>query len=129
MARTGVSADELAKAAERLSTNELRRLIDSLLSIQARRNVPSLSARESALVQTINRGLPADKYARYRELIRKRREETLTEAEYKELLDLTEQSEHMQVERLAALIELAQIRNMTLDDLMDDLGIKPPPVE
>ena len=84
---------------------------------------------ETALLMKVNSGLPAKVHRRYRELMGKVREERLTQAEYEELQGLTDQSELKQAERLEALVELARLRKTTLTELMDTLGIKPPPIE
>jgi hypothetical protein len=43
-----------------------------------------------------------------------------------ELIRLTEQIEHDDAQRLAALVELARLRGTTVPLLMDTLGIQPP---
>jgi len=43
------------------------------------------------------------------------------------LIQLTDQSEEIGVKRLKCLIDLAALRNITLDELMRQLGIKPVP--
>ncbi len=59
----------------------------------------------------------------------KRRSETLSHAEHEELLSLTDDVEKWQAERVGYLVRLAELRGLSLTDLMDDLGIEPPPVE
>jgi hypothetical protein len=63
---------------------------------------------------------------RYDDLIAKRQAETLTPDEHAELLRLSDQTERVHAERIAALAALAQIRQTTLPDLMRDVGIAPP---
>ena len=84
---------------------------------------------EWALRQKASEGLSTEVQQRYRELTGKCRNESLTEAEHEELLRLTDISERKQAERLEALVELARLRNTSLRELMNALGIKPPPVE
>lgn len=84
---------------------------------------------ETALLMKINSGLSVEVRRRYRELIGKCREERLTQVEYEELQRLTDQSELKQAERLEALVGLARLRNMSLQEVMDALGIKSPAVE
>jgi len=124
-----VSADQLLEAASQLNPKELEQFVSQVIALQARRRVPSPSKTETELLMKINNGLPADVRARYRVLIKKRQEESLSEEEYEELIRLSDQTEWLQVERLEALIELAQLRGTTLDALMDSLGIKAPPVQ
>jgi len=86
----------------------------------------ALPASEAALLQQINLGLPATTWQRYHELARKLADETLQSDEQPALIALTEQIEQANVRRIAALIKLAQIRATTLDNLIEQLGIRPP---
>ena len=90
-----------------------------------------LSPEEKELLQQIKaQRLPPDLRRRFRELIRKRQDETLTSREHRELVCLTDQVEQMNVVRLECLRELARLRNTTLKALMDELALKAPrPVE
>jgi len=122
--------DKLIEAVKQLSPGDLEQLASQVLAIQAQRRARSLSKEETSLLLKINNsGLPEEARERYRELIKKRQEETLTDEEYNELLRLSDESEQRQAERLEALMELARLRNTSLRELMDALGIKPAPVE
>ena len=59
------------------------------------------------------------------ELIDKRHASRISPSELEELIQLTDRAEEIGVERLQCLIELAALRNLTLDELMQQLGIKP----
>jgi hypothetical protein len=85
-----------------------------------------LSPKESELLVKISQILPAHLQRRYDELIPKRRESALSEAEYDELLRLTEQVEAFDVKRVESLAELARLRKTSLRALMKELGIKTP---
>lgn len=124
-----ISPDQLLAAIDQLDTSELRPFVSRVVARAARRIAPSLPAEESELLQKINRGLPADLDQRYRELVAKRRSDTLSPSEHKELLSLTDDVEKWQAERVGHLVKLAELRGVSLPDLMDDLGIEPPPVE
>ena len=87
---------------------------------------PPMSQTEADLLLQINEGLPVRMRQRYAELIAKRQAETLTDAEYAELLELTQQVEAYQARRVAHLAELAQLRKVPLATLADSLGIKEP---
>jgi hypothetical protein len=77
-------------------------------------------------VQQINLGLPPTTWQRYHELARKLEDETLRPDEQQALIAITDQIEQANVRRIAALLKLAQIHNTTLDQLIDQLGIRPP---
>ncbi len=88
--------------------------------------VPRLAAGEAALLEKINRGLPAETWRHYGGLKEKRRAETLTPEEQIELIALSDRIEAMNVQRMESVIELARLRRTSVDALMGDLGIKSP---
>lgn len=88
-------------------------------------NLPRLTTDETALLQVINAGLPESFWSRYRELIDRRRSETLTESEHAELIALSDQAEEKTLQRTEALVALAQLRRVGLDELRRSLGIQP----
>jgi hypothetical protein len=95
--------------------------------LRAQRQEPHLSQAETALLLQINEGISAETQQRFDELVAKRQAGTITPEELAELIQLTDQSEQRDAQRVAALEALAHLRRMTLADLMDSLGISPPP--
>jgi hypothetical protein len=87
---------------------------------------PRLSAEESRLLIAINEGLPELVWRRFHELNASRRAETLTADEQVELIQLNDRIEHLNVQRLEKLIELAKLRNVDVKVLMDQLGLQDP---
>jgi hypothetical protein len=85
-----------------------------------------LSPAEADLLQKINQGLPPEVWERYHQLVAKRRAETLTPSEHTELIRLSDQIELANARRLEHLVELARLRQISLDTLMDQLVIKAP---
>jgi hypothetical protein len=79
--------------------------------------------RESELLKEINLGLSVDTWSAYHSLIAKRQAETLTEAEGRQLIEISDELEVANVRRMKALIELANLRGQSLDSLMQELGI------
>lgn len=121
-----LSTDKLLEAARQMTLPELEHTINKLVLLKAQRTIPNRSAAELALLTTINESvLPLGVHQRYRELIKKRQEENLTDEEYAELLQLGDQAEQNQVERLEALAELAHLRGTSVRELMNALGIVP----
>lgn len=80
----------------------------------------------SHIKQQIDWGLPEDTQSRYNELRAKLQAETITPDEHQELLSLVDTVEQADADRLQSLIELAQLRQLSLTDLMSQLGIRPP---
>jgi len=70
-------------------------------------------------------GLASEIWNRYDQLVRQRRTEQLTDYEYEELIALNDIIEHANVERIKLLIQLAKLRQTSLEQVMNDLGIRP----
>ncbi|MCG8350203.1 MAG: hypothetical protein MI924_20755 [Chloroflexales bacterium] len=87
-------------------------------------NERSISPSETELLLQINQSLSGITWARYHELVAKRKVETLMEDEQQELIDLTDQIETANAQRISYLVELAQLRRTPLDALMHELGLK-----
>ena len=86
---------------------------------------PRLSKKETALFLRINRHLTPEQQERYDELRAKREDETLTPAEHAELLQFVAEIETLWIDRLQALLALAQLRRLSPRQLMQQLGIDP----
>ena len=84
-----------------------------------------LSKKETALFLRINRYLTPEQQGRYDELHAKREDETLTLAEHAALLQLVEEVETIWVDRVQALLELARLRRLSPQQLMQQLAIDP----
>lgn len=121
-----VSVDTLVKAVEQLSAIELHHFTLQVLALNAKRMAPSVTQEEAALLLQINSRLPADIQQRYDELMATRDAATLSQAEYADLLQLTQQAEAFDVARVEALSKLAARRGVTLSTLMDQLEMTSP---
>ncbi len=82
-----------------------------------------LSKKETELFLKINHTLTEDQQQQYDRLTEKRLAGTLTKREHRELEDLILGIERMGVERLRAVIELARLRNLAPDQLIEQLEI------
>ena len=120
-----ISTLDLFQAIEQLSQSELDQFIEKVLQFKAQKVASSLKKDESELLIKINQSLPQDLEELYLTLIEKRDQETLTNAEYHKLLALTETVEKHEVQRLEYLIQLANIRQISLADLITQMGLKP----
>jgi len=118
-----LSSEDLLKAVEQLSHEDLKTFISQAIALQAQRNASRLSQQESELLLKINQIIPSDIENHYNDLIAKRDSVTLTDNEHQELLCLTEQIELQAAERVECLVELANLRGISLNTLMDNLGI------
>jgi hypothetical protein len=119
-----IDFDEVLNGVAQLKINELEQFADRVIALRARRRAPSLSGDEAQLLQKINAGLPTEVWRRYEELNAKLHEETITPEEHTELLELIDKIELADAERMKHLIELAQLRNVSVEMLMDQLGLR-----
>jgi hypothetical protein len=122
-----LSPEQLLNAARQLPRREFDRFVGQVLRLRAERIAPSLSSTESELLMKINQGLPPAMQERLNVLIKKRRAETITPKELRELKKLTDQVEKLDAERLKWLTELAALRDVPLRKLIKQLGLKPVP--
>lgn len=111
-----------APAAQR---KEILQTIKQKLLRTTKAKAPRLSKKETELFLIINQGLPADQQKRIEELTEKMEFESITDAEHAELLRLTDAMEIAQVKRLKAVAELAKVRNVSLSEMMHQLGLEP----
>ncbi len=123
---SAITSKQLFEALEQLPQEELSRFVSKVLTLRSRRAGASLSMKESKLFARINRALPQADGQRYRQLIRKRDNRTLTETEHAELCQLSDRIEILEADRLGALMELARLRQVTLEQLRRKLGIQRP---
>lgn len=98
-------------------------LADAVRSVRLR---PANEAAEAELLRQINTGWAAERWQRYHALVAKRRAEILTPEEHRELIALTDEREIAHAQRMEHLVELAKLRQTTLDAVMEQLGLQAP---
>ena len=97
-----------------------------VLQVQAHRQIPRLTEVESELLLTINQG-PSNEFREgLNRLVFKRQSLEIKDSELTQLIEMTEQIEFWNVERIQALIKLGKIRGRSLPEMTEDLGINPP---
>jgi hypothetical protein len=119
-----IDLDEVLQGLARLGTTELEQFVEKVIALQAQRRAPSLPKDETELLQQINRGLPADIRQRYDALNAKLHDETITPQEHAELLALIDRVELADAERMQRLIALARLRGVSVDTLIEQLGVR-----
>jgi hypothetical protein len=92
----------------------------------AKRAASSVSQDEAQCLLRISQRLAAGVQQQYEELIAKRDAETLTAEEHAKLLQLSQQAEALDVHRLEAITKLAQLRGVTLAEVLQQLKIDQP---
>ena len=121
-----IETEQLLNAALQLPRQELERFLTQLAARRIQQDgTESFPPDETELLLKINQGLPPSDVARMKELIAKREASIISRDELQELILLTDKAERLNVERMRFLTQLAALRNVTLDELMKQLGIYP----
>ncbi len=107
-----------------LPLKDLELFLKELNSIVAKKRITDLQKREKLLLRKINESILNEKLLeRYIDLQAKMELETLTDLEHQELLYLVEKDEKIRNKRFQNLIELSQLRSISLPELMQKLGL------
>jgi hypothetical protein len=100
--------------------------LKQLLAAFAQENAPNrtdVALQDKVLMSKINQtALPIVLVERCNALLLKQEFSSITELEHRELMALITQEEELRVQRAKYLIELAQLRNISLQQLMLKLG-------
>jgi hypothetical protein len=122
-----LSVSEILNNVESLETNKFEQLYKELFSLRVQRNgMASLNAAESQLLSKINSEFDPKKWERLTYLDWKLEYSALTPKEEAESIKLAEAYENYSVERLKCLSQLAMLRQVSIDKLMQQLGINTP---
>lgn len=119
-----ITINDVLEAAVVLPLTELETLSRRLLQLQARRKDPHLPQREAEILEAIANISTSEHHPRLLLLTQEMDRRPLTEAEQCELKELIAYSESLTVKRLALLVELSQLRQVSLDTVMKQLQIK-----
>jgi Rad3-related DNA helicase len=120
---TNSSLATLYSEADRLDNRSLDVFISHIMSLRVRRETSDIQKQEALLLKKINHSLSIDKIERFRELNEKRLENELSEPEKAELIFLLDKVEQLNVSRIKHLTSLARLKNISVRQLMKELGI------
>ena len=123
-----IELDQLLTGVAQLDTPDLEQLLIQIQQVLAHRQNHSLPALEIELLQKINQALPEEIQQKYNDLSAKMRSQTITPDEHQDLLKLINVVEQADGDRLQNLIQLSQLRNISLSELMKHLQIHAQPV-
>lgn len=119
-----IDTQGVLSGASQMPLNELEHIVRELNALITRRKEADPKYQEKKLLHKINQTvLPDTQAERYALLIQKLEPDTMTETEHTEFMDLVAKEEALRNERVKYLIELAQLRNIPLLKLMDNLGL------
>lgn len=106
---------------------DLESFIKELNALAIRKRYADKGKREKSLLLKINHAiLPEETMERYTFLQEKMEIENLSDFEYQELLNLVNQEEKVRNKRFQYLLELSQLRTISLTELINSLGLNTP---
>ncbi len=115
--------EHVMQGMDKLDHIELENVLSRISIMLARKKAPCLPQQEAKLLGVINQGVDANVMQRHIELTNLMHNDKLTEQEHQELIQLIDQIEQADAERMQALVELANIRAVSVDALMQQLNI------
>lgn len=121
-----IDFNEVLNGIAQLPPQEFEQFTEKILALRAKCHVPSLSKNETRLLKKINQGIKPEIRNRYNVLNTKLQDASLTPEEQQELITLTDQIELADAERMRNLVKLAQLRQVSVDTLMETLGLRHP---
>jgi hypothetical protein len=121
-----IDSQSLLRDAERMPVNELERFLKDINALLRRKKTQDKDLRERQLLHKINNTvLDTAQTERYHALVEKLELSTMTDAEHTELELLGNKEEKLRNQRVKYMIELSQLRTVSLSQVMESLGLKP----
>lgn len=116
----------LLHSLQQLSMDELNQVGQQVNLLKARHKFPYLSQIEAQLLRQIEAiSIPLPTQQRCKMLSDKSRSGNITSDEQEELMNLVDEIEQANAQRLNLLAQLAQLRQLSLSKLIQLLGIQP----
>jgi hypothetical protein len=125
MALDMATVNELLRNVIQLPAADFEEFFSKIQLIRSSKSKGDFSDEELKLLDKINSGLPRRQRLRWNYLIARRDSGTIIPAEYEELLQLTETVENFEVKRLQWMSRLAELRGMSLPEVVEFYQIHP----
>lgn len=122
--RQELSMNDLLGVVEQFSSNELEEFIQKIQLLKSKK-ATKIASKEAELIKIIQRNFTEIEQNRFDELVQKRQQYTITDEELVELIEMTDYSEQLSVERVKALAKLSELTNKSVDELMIELNVQP----
>lgn len=123
------SSQHIISLAQTMPVDELEKLVGDVLAIRAERIAPHITGEESKLLRTIQKTLPKKDLRRMKELQILRDSENLSQDGFSELAELIEKLEILHAERMNAVSSLAELRGITFQNALQQIGLRLPEYE
>lgn len=122
-----IKIEEILQGIAHLNVTDLEEFSKEVTSILQKKKAPILKEKEEVLIEKIVNGGPSEKFRkRQRILLKKSVEGTITKKEHEEALAMIPIASKWDLERIKLMLELAKLRNITLEEVRTSLKITPP---
>lgn len=119
-----IDTRSLLKSMAQLPVKELESFLQEVNGLIIRKKMQDKEGQERLLFDKINKTvLDKKKIDRYHRLVEKLEAETISETEHAEFMSLANAEEKLRNQRVKYLIQLAQLRAVSLPQLMVALGL------
>jgi hypothetical protein len=121
-----MDSQSLLRNIDRMPITEIEHFLKDINALLRRKKTQDKTLRERQLLHKINLTVLDDaKVNRYHVLVEKLELSTMTDAEHIEFDILANQEEKLRNQRVKYMIELAQLRAVSLSQVMESLGLIP----
>ena len=121
-----INSQSLLRDADKLPVTELEQFLNEIQALLRRKRTQDKSLRERQLLHKINSTVLTDiQTESYQVLVEKLELGMMTDEEHKTFENLANQEEKLRNQRVKYMIELAQLRAVTLPQIMESLGLTP----
>jgi hypothetical protein len=124
MTSQNLSSKQILEAIKGMPNKEFEKFFEKVLVIRA--NAKDSHFNEAEILKKIYRKFSEEKLAKIRILKEKKQSEDVSESEYATLADLAESLEEFHAQRMKSLVKLSKMRGLSLEETMNQLGIKLP---
>lgn len=124
-----VTTESILNAVVKMPEKEFDKFVEKAKKLRKGSGKTKWKKDEVAIIGKLNKMVFSDeKQNRFIELTKKRQDSIISENEFEELVELTEESEELDVNRIELLVKLAKSKNKSLDKIMEMLEIRPPEI-
>lgn len=121
-----IDSQSLLHSVDRMPITEIELFLKDINALLRRKKTQDKALRERQLLHKINHAvLDETKVSLYHILVEKLELGTITDAEHTEFDLLANQEEKLRNQRVKYMIELAQLRAVSLSQIMESLGLIP----
>lgn len=117
--------NNILEGASKLDSHSLSHLAQEIHQLIAKKKVKSLTKEETILIKKINNPIEVSLIEQFDFLHKKQKTIGLADSEYQELIDLSNQIELKDSERLEHMLELSKLWKISLKELKEKLQITP----